>query len=1352
MATAEVLVQQPTPAGGATKPSIHSGGIGSRVGGLLKSKGKKPEEVKGAPSPSDGGQTSETASAVAAAAAGEVASQKSDDVPRYKRYANTAVKAFGKKGRSKEASEASKDSADAQTEAVVVVEKPAETREGEQASETAPGDAVKEADGEKPLPEPTEKETEQPTPSDDAAAMSPSSPASPAIKLARRLSHRAGNALKRSTSRTRSASDGQDDATTSPNADTAAPPVSKASLLAKQVSSRAGDLFTLKGKAGDATAKENGKDEGKDETKEDNTAAGASTSETGDAKPSESAVTDDTEPPSTSPIDKPLPHPPTLTRRLSSRVGDMVAKAKLKAADVVEHVHVHSPKSQADAATSTVSAPASEHPTRPKLTTRLSSKVGSLIKSPGGHAAAKEGEVVAVKADGSTEIKSADEAPKADDVVVVADDTKPDTPDAPKDADDRAEEPKVEEEATTADGVKVDDTKPTDETEDKAAAAPADAVEQPADAHQATGGGGIFGLASRIGGFVKSRIVSDSEAPPPLPPKEADKEKGDEGGVVEGEGEDGDKDVDKAKESEGEGEAKPAEASEDFKADAQSAIEDEIHKEPSDETKPPVDDVPTAAPPAEQAPASAPAPSPAAAAPPPAPPTSFQRTHSKTEGVQKLGRRLSARVGDVFKASLKAPKAPAPPPKDDVKGKGKEVEEGGTSAREDAEPKVEGQETPGDGAEVPKKDGTEQPDANAQPDEFVVVDNKDAPKASADESTTATTTVPATQPPASTSSSAPPSSFAKPRQTAKKIGRRLSARVGDMFKKDQAREREKEKEKEKEGAVVATPIENQVEQPAAPSEAAPQPDGEGTADDDKPQPAEDDDTATPPPSLPHAPVQASDSTEAVENHSAPSTAQDKGKGKDKLATTTTAAAAAVKDKDAALPEKPLPSKPSKSARAREAALDAKRQLSIRASELLKPKPRLDVHLAGGATSPTSPTSGDVKGKGKQKAAADKDEFVVVEGLGVDAETGVVDVTTAPQGVTVEGEPAGTSTNNDAGGGATGATATGSTSPPVTSARTRKTSVTELGRRLSTRVTGALDGLKARAHAAASSSRGSAVPPPTPPKDEPAVKDEGRQEDGAPEPVAKDEDTGTEPSAETEAATSPVNENEKTEAQATDAEAPVPPPKPTETADSEAKDPHSKRISTRVTELINKAKHKFPSDSSRRGDKEAETVDSEEWNVVEGGGESEAQVDGAAPAEGVPAATSTDGAATPNGKRKHRLSLKFRAPNLKGSKKKSAKSEGGEGSKTSSKAGSPEKELPEPSPEVPPKDEVAAGEKDGEGRKDSEDVAKEDVVKEEKGAVSQTETKDAVEENKIVNVGDDVEADAPAVPKKDTVEG
>ncbi|KAG2012948.1 hypothetical protein CC2G_009894 [Coprinopsis cinerea AmutBmut pab1-1] len=1350
MATAEVLVQQPIPAGGAGKG--HGGGIGSRVGGLLKSKGKKPEEVKGAPSASDGGQASETAS-TAAAAAGEVASQKSDDVPRYKRYANTAVKAFGKKGRSKEASEASKESGDAQTEAVVVVEKPAETREGEQASEAAPGDAVKEADGEKSLPEPADKETEQQTPSDDAAAMSPSSPASPAIKLARRLSHRAGNALKRSTSRTRSASDGQDDATTSPNADTAAPPVSKASLLAKQVSSRAGDLFTLKGKAGDATAKENGKDEGKDETKEDNTAAGVSTSETEDAKPSESAVADDTEPP-TSPIDKPLPHPPTLTRRLSSRVGDMVAKAKLKAADVVEHVH--SPKPQADAATSTVSAPGSEHPTRPKLTTRLSSKVGSLIKSPGGHAAAKEGEVVAVKADGSTEVKSADdEAPKADDVVVVADDTKPDTPDAPKDANDRAEEPKVEEEATTADGVKVDDTKPTDETEDKAAAAPADAVEQPADAHQATGGGGIFGLASRIGGFVKSRIVSESEAPPPLPPKEADKEQEDEGGVVKSEGEDRDKDGDKAKESEGESEGKPAEASKDAKADAQPAVEDETLKELSDEAKPPVDDAPTPAPPAEQAAASAP--SPAAAAPPPAPPTSFQRTHSKTEGVQKLGRRLSARVGDVFKASLKSPKAPAPPPKDDVKGKGKEVEEGGTSAQEDAELKVEGQDTPGDGAEVPKKDE----DGEAQPGEFVVVDNKDAPKASADETTT--TTVPATQPTPSTSS-VPPSSFAKPRQTAKKIGRRLSARVGDMFKKDQAREREKEKEKE--AAVVATPTENQVDQPAVPvpsSETTPQPDGEGTTEDkpdssptsdDKPQPAQDDDAATLPASVP---VQASDSTEAVENHSAPSTTQDKGKGKDKLATTTAAAAAAVKDKDADLPEKPLPSKPSKSARAREAALDAKRQLSIRASELLKPKPRLDVHLAGGATSPTSPnTSGvDVKGKGKQKAAADKDEFVVVEGLGVDAATGVVDVTTAPQGVTVEGEPAGTSTNNDAGGGATGATATGSTSPPVTTARTRKTSVTELGRRLSTRVTGALDGLKARAHAAASSSRGSAVPPPTPPKDEPAVKDEGRHEDGAPEPVAKDEDTGTEPSAETEAATSPVGDNEKTEAQATDVnadiEAPLPPPKPTESTDSEAKDPHTKRISTRVTELINKAKHKFPSDSSR-GDKEAETVDSEEWNVVEGGGESEAQVDGAAPAEGVPAATSTDGGATPNGKRKHRLSLKFRAPNLKGLKKKSGKSEGGEGSKTSSKAGSPEKELPEPSPEVPPKDEVAAGEKDGEGRKDSEDVAKEDVVKEENGAVSQTETKDAVEENKIVNVGDDVEADAPAVPKKDTVEG
>lgn len=300
----------------------------------------------------------------------------------------------------------------------------------------------------------------------------------------------------------------------------------------------------------------------------------------------------------------------------------------------------------------------------------------------------------------------------------------------------------------------------------------------------------------------------------------------------------------------------------------------------------------------------------------PSPPPSAAVSIAK---VGQLTRRLSSRAASAFRAAATAPMAPEPQAKSEAKGEGseKEVKESAENDGGEAAPVVEG-EVPA--TEEAKKDA----EAAVPPveDTKEVVEAKDVEAAAA--------------------AAPPPGAFKSTKGP--KIGRRLSARVGDLFRSKAPPVPAKQADKSEvvAGTNDATIEIKPVEEATGKVEAK---EAEGAvAETGKEADLE--------------VVVAEGAEKAAEE---PNT-EVEGEPAQPVASTS----AQTPNESESQPDKPLPAKPSRSARAKGAAADVGRQLSTRATELLKARPRLDEVVS---RAPSAFTSRD---KGKQR---EKDDVV-----------------------------------------------------------------------------------------------------------------------------------------------------------------------------------------------------------------------------------------------------------------------------------------------------------------------------------------------------------------------------------------
>ncbi|KAF6748924.1 hypothetical protein DFP72DRAFT_550905 [Ephemerocybe angulata] len=292
----------------------------------------------------------------------------------------------------------------------------------------------------------------------------------------------------------------------------------------------------------------------------------------------------------------------------------------------------------------------------------------------------------------------------------------------------------------------------------------------------------------------------------------------------------------------------------------------------------------------------------------PSPPPSAAVSIAK---VGQLTRRLSSRAAAAFRTAATAPMVPEPQAKPEAKEEGaeKEVKESAENDGGEGAPVVEG-EAPA--TEEAKKDA----EVAVPPVEGAETKAASAPPAAAP----------------------PPGAFKSTKGP--KIGRRLSARVGDLFRAKAPSVPAKEADKSEviagtnDGTIEIKPVEEATGKVEA-KEA------EGA--------------------VAEAGKEADLEVVVAEGAEEPNTEVESEPAQPEASTS-----AQTPNESEAQPDKPLPAKPSRSARAKGAAADVGRQLSTRATELLKARPRLDEVVS---RAPSAFTSRD---KGKQR---EKDDVV-----------------------------------------------------------------------------------------------------------------------------------------------------------------------------------------------------------------------------------------------------------------------------------------------------------------------------------------------------------------------------------------
>ncbi|KAH6908126.1 hypothetical protein BKA70DRAFT_1400720 [Coprinopsis sp. MPI-PUGE-AT-0042] len=1114
--------------GTTTKKDSH--GIAGRVGGLLRSKSKKdasaPVDAKQAHDPSQQQQ-----------------SDASPEVPLYKRYASSAVKIIRSRSRSRKERDATGSSSVGGESEVPPVPLPKDGVEVAKAEDAAPVAPPTPAKEDKPL-EPVEnnavgeaKETPAPAPvpsetKPEQDAVVESAP-SPTAKLVRRLSD-AGQALVQKVSNSGSKPPAEESSETKLEVDatkdvtpsatgttststaapvaaavgsstgTAAPapppppPVSKGSILARQVSAKAEDLFPLprrksvgsssssfKGKEKERTS--NDIDTGKVSVEGNNApdavapppaseaisstinqdGAQASTSTTANATANpEWVLVKDKEDPD---VDKPLPHPPTLTRRISQKVGGMLkakegsesAKAKegdaMKVKDAKDD-HEVAPSaapvaSTAETATPTVPDDATGG-TRPTLTSRISSKVGAFIKadmksplSPSGG-----GEVKLPEAASAPEAPTANAEDGAAKVEI-------DAANVPLPPDD---------EPTPAVPAVASSTLSTNASAN--ATAPLPPVSFPRSSASDTQKTQKLGrrLSARVGDLFKGGLIGRKGKGPEVPPKEKVESAGEGKDVV-------------AKE---EGAKQEEHDAEQEKVD--NADDEEEKVKAGQAVIPPVDGLSPSADNNEVAPAPIPLPTqdeatPTLAIEPDAIVTSSAPLHVPEEP-KSQSPPLDALVDEVtppdaaLAGALQASGVNAHeegnvplviPPVDSSDLKPTLI----PTADEKTAPVDDGGEAPPpvdkDGPVLVDEKDAEQEAKTQSPPLDALVDEVTPPDAALADALKSSGVAPlppvpaleasASPPPVNasplpptpaveaprpaattTQTAAPPTSFGKTSIKAKKLGRRLSARVGDLFKRDNksaagAADTKPVTVSGVDGAGVGTsagaPVGAAFVPEAVPAPAAaPAVENAAKVEEKKDveaveekkvkdveaakaeeevngleEPTKDGEVKVP------QPLTSSESTEAIENveqlppippaaspeanvpvsvaatdddETPALTKADKGKEKEIVDATLASPTADAEhtsptSAEKTLPEKPLPTKPSKSSSSSKALLNVGRQMSIRATELLKPKPRLDgaPSESGQGKRKSRADSGRRKGKGKEEA---KEAAVVKE--------------------------------------------------------------------------------------------------------------------------------------------------------------------------------------------------------------------------------------------------------------------------------------------------------------------------------------------------------------------------------------